>query len=625
MKLHKSRFSRLLALAALGVSLGLPLTPIASAQEGDGKSPAMALKGADIQHLAAQLSEDPQSALKRITEFANVFYRSDEGLEKYRLVLNWTPALPVGQTASLTLLPSAEEKLTLQWSVHPLAKKNPYFLLDALIRLKDAYNIENIESLETTAIKDHPDNPNLTYYKQSMTRLVPTLGLPDFGDFHSANGTQTPAEFIEIQTNAAVGSVFAQRRLAEIENEKFQLFKSALSTFLPIKNLPEAEQKMDLIEFAASKGVRLNPMAPPEELLQRFQEQMDQKNQGRLMGLNALAKITYSQQIQEYRNEAPARNKMVQTAPLAQMVKANDREGVARAMEKLLPWAFMEPTEKYFWSEFVDSIRHPNYDNAPILFRGMDSEEKLQGVYEANGTLVGAGLFSKSLAADPGFQLFKLKNLPETFETFGTPGIHKNKRIRPLAHPHTLTKMMINHAINPVGSPFISLTYDLRMAFVFSKGKNLTVDSADALEKKREAYLKSSQAGGVATIRVDPRRLLVNSLSPHGSELEVLASMLIFPDEVLYLENGTRYSVEILDLPRSEGARYRKYEVPVEDYYARARAAVYQKTGLVLPENPTQLRDQGRVQFIHGLKNLETLFSKAASKGVRRCERVFLN
>jgi len=625
MKLHYIRFSRLLALAALGVSLGLPLAPVAFAQEGDGKSPAMALKGADIHQLVAQLSEDPQSALRRITELANTFYRSDEGLEKYNLVLNWSPALPAGQTASLNLLPSTMDQMSLQWSVHPLAKKNPYFLLDALIQLKEVYNIENIESLETTAAKGHPDNPDLTYYKQSLTSLGPALGLPEFRDFHPVHGTQTPAEFIEMQTNAAAGSVFAQRRLAEMENEKFNLLKTALRSFLPIKNLQESTQKKDLIEFAASKGVHLTPATPLEELLKRFQEQMDQKNQERLERLNALAKATYSQQIQQYRDEAPARNKIVQTASLAEMVKANDREGVARVMEKLLPWAFMEPTETYFWSEFVDSIRHPNYKNAPILFRGMDSEEKLQGLYEANGTLVGGGLFSKSLAADPGFQLFKLKNLPETFETFGTHGVYKSKRTRPLARPHTLTKMMVNHAINPEGSPFISLTYDLRTAYVFSKGKNLTVDSADELEKKRQAYLKSSQAGGVATIRVDPRRLLVNSLSLHDAELEVLASMLIFPDEVLYLENGTRYAVEVLDLPRSEGSRYRKYEVPVEHYYARARAAVYQKTGLVLPENPTQLRVQGRVQFIHGLKNLETLFSKAASKGVRRCERVFLN
>ena len=349
--------------------------------------------------------------------------------------------------------------------------------------------------------------------------------------------------------------------------------------------------------------------------MKKLIDAIDLRNKKKMDSLNALAKKTYQQQVSRYKENSGHREMISQGPALNEMVKANDREGVAKAMEVMLPWDIMEPTEKVFWTDFVEAVRRPNYTKAQILFRGIDAEEKFQAVTDSKGNIVGGGLLSKRLTAGSGSHFFKLKGLPDTFETFGTYGVAVKKRVSPLTQPHTLTKMMLNHATDPAGSPFISLSYSLNTAFAFGAGKALQAKDQADYEQQVAKLMKSNASGGVATIRIDPRRLLVNSVSNFTSEREVLASMFIFPDEVVYLEKGVQ-------IPSMIGTEY-KYDprVTQEEYYARARAAVLEKTGIVLPETPAQ--DGNYKDFIGGLKDMEKLFSRVSVEKINRCERIF--
>jgi hypothetical protein len=417
----------------------------------------------------------------------------------------------------------------------------------------------------------------------------------------------------ELRANAAAGSILAQRKLTEVDANSFQAVKRSFAKFLPLKNMDETQKKSALLEYAQLKGVQI-ASGSYDVMLQSLQDQMDLKNKRQLDALNIAAKKVYRQQMDEYKAGAAEREEVVQTKSLPEMVKANDRAGVADAMEKMLPWSIMEPSEKLFWRDYVDAIRTPNYENAPILFRGIDKQEKLQAVTDSKGNVIGGGLFSKRLTAGSGSHLFKLKGLVETFETFGTDGVNQKKAVSPLNQPHTLTKMMLNHAMNPQGSPFISLSFDLQVAFNFGGGDVLKAESPEKMAKQLPAFLNSNASGGVATIRMDKRRIITNSVSMFKNEVEVLASMLIFPDEVLLLEKGVTYITD-------------KYtyvnRITPDQYYEKARSVVYQKTGVVLPLTYQEQANKGTKAFFDGLNEMEARLRRVNPNQPMMCSKVF--
>lgn len=230
---------------------------------------------------------------------------------------------------------------------------------------------------------------------------------------------------------------------------------------------------------------------------------------------------------------------------------------------------------------------------------------------------LGGGMLSKRLTAGSGSHFLKLQGLPETFETFGTYGGQSRTRVSPLNQPHLLSSMMLNHAGNPVGSPFISLTYSLGVATGFALGA--FKDSADETEFKKnyQEALKGSISGGLATVVMDPRRVLVNTISPFKSEVEVLASMFIFPDEIVYLVKGFSVVGKV-------GDAYKNVDrMSKEEYYANARDAVFKKTGSLLPQTHAELANRGFGSFKKGVVALNKIFERAHSGSASSCERIF--
>lgn len=622
MKLRNAFLSKMVVMAV--VTGQVPMLALAQHEPpSNHKTYSSALTFEAIKKLEASILSNPHSAIDKIVHIANTSLSdADNGMKNFKITVKYSNALPAGETTYLELVSSDPTKVTMQLNVHEAAKTNPFFFLEGLVEMRNLYDLDLINAYETKTVYGHK-HPNhhhapIVDYQYINMNLNKNLGFPTPEVAHMKEDWQqklTPMEFIEVQSNASAGSAFAQRRLQELKNNNFILVKRGLESFLPIKNLSPENKKKYLSEYAMAKGITPSGNDSYEVTLKKLIDVIDLRDKQKIDALNGLAKKTYQQQVNRYKEGAGLREMIVQGPALNEMIKANDREGVAKAMEVMLPWDIMEPTEKVFWSDFVEAVRRPNYTNAQILFRGIDAEEKFQAVTDAKGNVVSGGLLSKRLTAGSGSHLFKLKGLPETFETFGTNGVRDKKRISPLTQPHTLTKMMLNHAQNPAGSPFISLSYSLSTAFNFSSGKSIKSKNQADYEQQLAKHLKSNASGGVATIRIDPRRLLVNSVSGFTSEREVLASMFIFPDEVIYLEKGISLVAQI-------GEEY-KYETRVtqEQYYARARAAVLAKTGIVLPETPVQ--DGNYKDFVGGLKAMETLFNRVAVDKTNRCERLF--
>ncbi|WP_413291769.1 hypothetical protein ACLSU7_10150 [Bdellovibrio sp. HCB185ZH] len=541
---------------------------------------------------------------------------------KYNLDVKYSKNLPAGEVAFISMSDNSKDKATVVVTVHEAARTNPFVLLEAFVNLGLVFDFGSIQGNKTTvAHGQNIHHHNYSALHVTFESLGKSLGLSMETGGNSSYGVSSTMELLELKANADAGSLTSQRALTQRNLELTQTIRMNTASFVPLKMLGDDKKMSALIEYARLKNVAVDSRLPYATALTNVQDQIDLRNKRQMDTLNADSKIQIRKQNAALEAGAAEREQIVKNESLSDMVKANDRAGVANAMDKMLPWAIMEPTEKTFWRDYVDAIRNPNYEGADILFRGMDTDEKLQEVRDSKGKLISGGLFSKRLTAGSGSHFYKLKGLPKTFETFGTRGVNEGKQISPLVQPHTLSRMMSNHAGNPAGSPFISLTYDLQVAHQFSSGKVVmntdkmpTADSKEVL-----AALDKNASGGIVTLRIDKRRTLVNTISGFNGELEVLASMLIFPDEVLYMEKG----VQLMVTKGTDNYLGQIDRLTKDEYYKNARSIVYQKTGINLPETYQEYAKQGEKKFQTGLTEMQDLFSRTNPNKPMSCSKVF--
>ncbi len=140
-----------------------------------------------------------------------------------------------------------------------------------------------------------------------------------------------------------------------------------------------------------------------------------------------------------------------QTQKLNDMVKANNREGVAKLLEAYLPLEVMEPIEKGLWLDWIEAIRRPRAENGMLVFRGLDPQnDKPQVVTDAKGKEIGYGFFSTLLNRNQGSFTRRLRSLTIMRYRFQ----NASREIKsPVETTPTITRMMINHSGDPAGSP----------------------------------------------------------------------------------------------------------------------------------------------------------------------------
>jgi len=194
---------------------------------------------------------------------------------------------------------------------------------------------------------------------------------------------------------------------------------------------------------------------------------------------------------------------------LNDLIAKNDRRGVRKLLEEYLPWPIMEPTEKKMWEQWLEAIENPDPGKKVLTFRGVDDDIIPRN---AKGEPY---LMSTVLTRNQGNYTRRLRSLTTMREKIGVEHyIHKFEDLIGNYKGNTgLTVIMLNHMGEAKGSPFLS-------------GSNSGVAMTFGQTKK-------------AAILIDQRRMLLNSQNyAIASEREVLIPLIVFPDEIVHLEDA---------------------------------------------------------------------------------------
>lgn len=207
-----------------------------------------------------------------------------------------------------------------------------------------------------------------------------------------------------------------------------------------------------------------------------------------------------------------------QEMKLNDLVVRNDRAGVAKMLEAYLPFDVMEPFEAKIWAQWVEAIRNPDWKNTIVAIRGVDYEtDKVQRLKMADGSEK-LGFLSTVLTKNQGNYTRRLRSLTTNRQ-------QSEEDVKPTK---LLTDQYWNHSADPRASNFISFTLDPQVASGFVGAPKFKKNSIAA-------------GGGVLAVRMDSRRLFPNMSSGLQGEIEYLAALIIFPDEVVSYKEIANY------------------------------------------------------------------------------------
>lgn len=233
---------------------------------------------------------------------------------------------------------------------------------------------------------------------------------------------------------------------------------------------------------------------------------------------------------------------------LDDLILKNDRKGVRHLLEAYLPWPVMEPVEANTWKIWLEAIEHPNREKSTIAFRGLKYDtDKIQRKQTAHGEIY--GFMSTVLTKNQGSYTRRLRSLSTNRQNNGDSGFNTHgKKVMSVK----ITDQMVAHANDPRASSFISFTYDPAVARAFMghdvtkivKGKSVSVPN-----------------GGMLVVKMDSRRMIPNISSGFPNEAELLAPLVVFPDEVVAYKEGSftkEYTFEMFvkDISQKTGINF---------------------------------------------------------------------
>ncbi|WP_374030196.1 hypothetical protein [Bdellovibrio bacteriovorus] len=218
---------------------------------------------------------------------------------------------------------------------------------------------------------------------------------------------------------------------------------------------------------------------------------------------------------------------------LDDLILKNDRKGVRQMLEAYLPWAVMEPVEANTWKIWLEAIEHPDLSKTTIAFRGLKYDtDKIQRKQTAHGEVY--GFMSTVLTKNQGSYTRRLRSLSTNREKNGDvslkflskPEMTKTTDVMSVR----ITDQMTSHAKDPKASSFISFTYDPSVAMRFM---------GQDIQKHVKGETVTVPYGGMLVVKMDSRRMIPNIPSMYGNEIELLAPLIVFPDEVVEYKEGS--------------------------------------------------------------------------------------
>ncbi|XGC79367.1 hypothetical protein ACES2L_08495 [Bdellovibrio bacteriovorus] len=352
-------------------------------------------------------------------------------------------------------------------------------------------------------------NPQLAVKDLAMLAIITSAGdqyVDNKGfkvnfELKSKGQVDSPHAIAELLTNVQMGSVTAKARWVQLQVEL-------------LKNTSLKPQ------FVQDLGLSSNAVAEARAQLEAQLPQLEAE-------ATKLAK-KQQKELDTWKKSTQALDKYeAMEAKLNDLILNNDRKGVRKMLEAYLPWALMEPVEANTWKMWLEAIENPSKEKTTVAFRGISYDtDKIQRKQTANGEVY--GFMSTVLTKNQGNYTRRLRSLVTNREKNGDHGFELfGSKFR----SGKITDQMTQHARDPVASSFLSFTYDPGVAFGFVGSDKVKYVGNEKI---------TSPGGGLLAVKMDSRRLVPNLPSMYGSEIELLAPLIIFPDEIIKYEEGSR-------------------------------------------------------------------------------------
>ncbi|WP_413567966.1 hypothetical protein ACLWBD_08950 [Bdellovibrio sp. HCB117] len=339
---------------------------------------------------------------------------------------------------------------------------------------------------------------------------------------------ESPHSIAELMTNAREGSPTAQARLNLLFSKILEQLRLSQSM------VTDMGLTQDVLKDQANQ--LKDRQAALDELAAKHQRKQQKALDAWKSDTGALDKL-------EAMNEK-----------LDDLILKNDRKGVRKMLEAYLPWAVMEPVEANTWKIWLEAIENPNHEKSVIAFRGLKYDtDKIQRKQTAQGEVF--GFMSTVLTKNQGSYTRRLRSLSTNREKNGDVSFNrlsqeKSSDVRSIR----ITDQMTSHARDPKASSFISFTYDPNVAYRFM-GNDVT--------KQIKGESVTVPYGGILVVKMDARRMIPNVPSMYGTEIELLAPLIVFPDEVVKYKEGSfksgEYATFVKEISEKTGVNFAQW------------------------------------------------------------------
>ncbi len=527
-------------------------TPIAFGQSEQSEGSASPQADSPVfmteQELENNLPQDSFAAVEFLIQRMNSAQIADSKVEQSSRPLRFKLTVRPIASGFEPLFLSPEFKpdgsLTIELNLREDVKANPIIALEALTELVSLFKIRGtaltvngVTTSKYSAPKPifHPTLGYLTGYHPTATEWVHRVEHFHHQVLHYL-GLQVPAgltvnsplSWAELYLNANSQSALANREMAEFKGTALRQARQNFTKFKLINRIsdPTVIQR-HLRQAARVYGIEIPANLSGIDVEAHYFDARQQQAENRLSQLQAVAKQDLRARKRRHNaQEVKDRKLALEELPekLDHFVRTNNREMVATLLEAYVPFELLEPVEAAFWRQWIHAIRKPNFSNPILLFRGLDPQEPVQRLFNAQGEVTGAGFFAPFLNRNQGNYSRRLRSIETSrLRTGNLSGEYEfqPKGVSPLQIVPKMSTMIYNHSRDPLASLFMSFSSAARVAYSFSH------DSVPESGK---------YAGGFLVIRADRRLVLPNVESTILDEQEFLIPLVVFPDQVVHYE-----------------------------------------------------------------------------------------
>ncbi|MBK24993.1 MAG: hypothetical protein CME70_13430 [Halobacteriovorax sp.] len=294
---------------------------------------------------------------------------------------------------------------------------------------------------------------------------------------HNRSVLNAPLELFEILYNAEEDHAISKDVLNKINLHALNNPVQLSTEFMELSTFEKVKEKLLTTRMTALKK-RISKWSKKVSELKKAQRVAEKKRKNYLKAQGFDKKSSYQ----------------IDTA-----IKANDRDGAVELLDTYLPWEQYSPFETKMYGIMLGAMAEPVAAKYRVLmFRGIGDDRVYTGdngeAFQLPPVLVkNQGTFNRRLRS---LQTMHNKYISQNRSTSKTDNTQASR----------ISTMLHNHMIQPKGSPFRSLTPDIRVARSFGPKK-------------------------ILSFVFDPRVIIPNFMSTYKNELEFLVPFATFPDE----------------------------------------------------------------------------------------------